>query len=62
MKKEGYVNHNLWQNTPDNIRDFLKDPRFTRLSPIAKDAAVAKFLNMSYGKLQEYKVQHDLFW
>ncbi len=62
MKNEGYTDSNLWKNTPETIEEFIKDPRFTKMDPLAKDAAVAKYLNLSYGKLQSYKISHGLSW
>lgn len=62
MKKTGYEDNNIWKNTPDTIEEFIKDPRFERLDPLAKDAAVAKYLKLSYGKLQAYKLSHNLSW
>ncbi len=61
-KSAGYVNHSIWQNTPETLEEFIKDPRFQKMGALAKDAAVAKFLHMSYGKLQEYKYNNNLTW
>ncbi len=61
-KSLGYVNHSIWQDTPETLEEFIKDPRFLKMGALAKDAAVAKYLHMSYGKLQEYKYTHNLIW
>ena len=63
----GYVSRkkptgeNIWfNNPPQTYEELLADPRYKEMPPLARDAAAAKILKMSYGQYQQYKVAHGI--
>ena len=54
-----YTNESIWaKDTPKTYEELLEDQRFQKMSALSKDAVAAKFLNMTYGQYQSFKISY----